>query len=202
MGYLGLQSVCRGNSAACIQDIFQLHFSEAESVADVTYGAGRFWKWDHGLNIVGLDLAPNRGAAIGADYRHIPLQDKSIDVLVYDPPFIFTRGIRAWIELRTGDYGQKPKGPKDLREHTLAVFHEARRVARKGMILKGMDPIANKPYWWLTETLMDIGACGLQPEDMLVQIGTGNPVVIDPRWKNQYHFRRVHTYYIIYKWED
>jgi hypothetical protein len=72
------------------------------------------------------------------------------------------------------------------------------------MILKGMDPIANGPYWWLAETMQDIreGPLQLTPADLLIQTNPSNPKLNDPRWKNQFHFRRVHTYYLIYRWEE
>ena len=219
-GYLGLESVRHGNSAACIEDIFRIHFRDAKVVADVTWGKGRFWEWPnqaiHGRIdppvVISLDADPRGGAKVVADYRFVPLKDKSVDVLVFDPPFIFTPGIKRIIGIKRfflgseeavryneDDRVQRPKNPAELMGHTMSVMREARRVARQGVILKGQDLIVDKPYWWSFATMANIQAWwGMMPEDMLIQVSP-EARLNDPRWKHQYHFRRRHAIYLIYK---
>ena len=211
MAYEGIESVRHGNSAACIEDVFRVHFRDAEVVADVTWGKGRFWKWPNVVppaTIIGLDADPRGGAQAVADYRSVPLKDQSVDVLVFDPPFIFTPGIRRivgakrfflgseeGVRFNEDDRVQRAKNPNELMLHTISVAAEARRVARQGMILKGQELIVDKPFWWVHHVMSYIG----EPEDMLIQISPA-PRLNDPRWKNQYHFRRRHAIYLVYKW--
>lgn len=228
MSYLGLQSIRRGNSAECIEDIFRLHFPTAKTVLDATWGLGRFWKWDHSLDVVGVDI-DSETARVRADYRHLPFQPKTFDVLCFDPPFIFTPGLRRIIgtkrfflgaELRASDFTdesarsrkiaasthelQKPKNPNDLLSHTRRIFRQAERLTKQGLILKGQDLIVHSgagPDWWSYNVMRMAEKMGLgMPADILIQFSK-SARLNDPRWKNQYHFRRVHCYYIIYKWE-
>ena len=216
MTYLGLESVRHGNSAACIEDIFRVHFPTAEVVADVTWGRGRFWKRPIKLSdnapdiqVIGLDTDTRGGADIRADYRFVPLKHQTEDVLVLDPPIIFTPGIQRivgakrfflgseeGVRFNEDDRVQRPKHPGDLILHTLVVAREARRVARQGMILKGQELIlSGRPLWWVHHVMSCIG----EPEDMLIQVSPA-PRLNDPKWKRQFHFRRRHAIYLVYKW--
>ena len=216
-GYLGLESVRHGNSGACIQDIFDIHFADARSVADVTFGKGRFWRWPDQTrwtpDVISLDADIRGGASIRADYRFVPLKDQSVDVLIFDPPFIFTPGIRRivgakrfflgseeGVRFNEDDRVQRPKNAAELMTHTAHVFTEARRIARQGIILKGQDLIVDRPHWWSFSVMLScLSRYGIMPEDMLIQVSPAARLN-DPRWKKQYHFRRRHALYLIYKW--
>src|SRR3990167_10125541 len=138
MSYLGLETIRRGTSADCIRDIFTLHFPTAKKVLDATYGSGRFWSWDHHLDIVGVDCDPPVPCTVKADYRKLPFADSSCDVLVFDPPFIFSRGIQRVIGTQRFFRGaehvvpeertyanmpiQKAKNPQELLNHYQSLF--------------------------------------------------------------------------------
>lgn len=217
MAYLGLETIRRGNSAACIQDIFQLHFPDVKSVVDVTYGKGRFWDWNHTLNITGCDIDPQSPATIQADYRQLPFETNSFDVLVFDPPFIFTTGINRIIGTKRFFTGAeatvaaervasnspltKPKNPTDLIEHTRRVIEHAKEIARVGLVIKGQDLIVNKADWWSYNTMKAAEELGIGlPTDRLIQHSPAHRMR-DPRWKNQHHFRRADCIYLIWRWK-
>lgn len=228
MAYLGLETIRRGKTSQCVQDIFTIHFPNAHDVLDVTYGKGRFWDWDHQLAVTGCDIDPQSPAVTHCDYRELPFDPQQFDVLCFDPPFIFTPGINRIIgtkrfflgaESRKADFDgadgngarqvkyeaashelTKPKNPADLLDHTRQVIVQARTIARQGLIIKGQDLIVNKADWWSYNTMrvaVDEGI-GL-PADMLIQHSPAHRMA-DPRWKNQYHFRRAHCLYLIWKW--
>lgn len=217
MAYLGLETIRRGNTAACLQDIFRIHFPQARNVLDATFGKGRFWNWDHNLQIIGTDIdAPTDDPrCIRANYMDLPFQNGSFDVLCFDPPFIFTRGLRAVIGTKrffmgaeaTAYEGRRwskdqltmPRNPIDLLAHYRRVF-EQRGIATQGLILKGQDLITSKPDWWSFNVFNLAKEMGLgEPADILLQHSPASRMR-DPRWKNQYHFRRAHCTYLIYKW--
>jgi hypothetical protein len=215
MAYLGLESIRRGNTSACIQDIFTLHFKNAKTVLDCTYGAGRFWNWNHSLAVTGVDIDPPGPVSVVADYRSLPFPAGSFDVMCFDPPFIFSKGLRRVIGTKRFFMGaeaaapsdrthsatslQLPKNPVDLLQHYRRIFEQC-GIARHGLILKGQDLIVNKPDWWCFNVMDMADNMGLgMPADILIQQSPA-PRMRDPRWKNQYHFRRAHCYYIIYKW--
>jgi hypothetical protein len=164
--------------------------------------------WLYPPDVVGLDIESTFGTQIKSDYRHVPLKDKSVDVAVFDPPFIFTRGVQRISGTKRGFLGSEgvmeqafPHNAEELRSHTHQAFREGRRIARCGMILKGMDLITGQhPNWWTYQTMADtLWGDDMQPEDMLIQVSLAARLK-DPRWKNQLHFRRRHVIYLIYKW--
>lgn len=216
MPYLGLETIRRGKSSQCVQDIFSLHFPRAGSVLDTTWGKGRFWDWQHNLDVVGCDVDTQSGAKINCDYRSLPFTEKSFDVLVFDPPFIFTPGINRIIGTKRFFTGGEPVGPEqrtwskqliakptnpaDLLAHTQRIIEQAVKISRQGLVIKGQDLIVNKADWWSYNTMKiaeDVGI-GL-PADLLIQHSPSYRMR-DPRWKNQYHFRRSHCLYLIWKW--
>lgn len=216
MPYLGLQTIRRANTARCVEDIFTLHFPAAQTVLDCTYGAGRFWKWEHNLKVTGVDIDPPVPVTLQADYRTLPFKAGSFDVMCFDPPFIFSKGIRrvtgtnrffkaaedARPEARSHANHQLnlPRNPSDLLDHCRAIFNQ-RTLAKQGLIIKGQDLIVQKADWW-SYNVMKLGeelGLGL-PTDLLIQHSPAARL-IDPRWKNQRHFRRAHCIYLIYKWD-
>ena len=219
-GYLGITSVVQGNSAACIEPIFRIHFQTAETVLDLTWGKGRFWKWEHNRRIIGCDVDTRGGAQIISNYRAVPFKDQSVDVAVYDPPFIFSPGLRGIVGAKRFFLGspeanterfyagpkavnrvQAPRNAKDLEAHTIVAMAEMRRVARLGMILKGQNLITDQhPNWWTYQIIHAGLSLGIGwPEDELLQISPA-PRIHDQRWTRQLHFRRVECHYVIWRW--
>lgn len=230
MAYLGLETIRRGSTAQCVQDIFTLHFPTATRVLDATYGAGRFWKWPtqatlgHELRITGVDIdppppalehPPNGGLFhLSNQELHTQFQPGQFDVLCYDPPFIFSKGLRRVIGTKRFFMGAEaalpeerqhsnqqihmPRNPTDLLAQYRRIF-EQRALATQGLILKGQDLIVSKPDWWSFHVYNLAKEMGLgEPADILIQHSPAARMR-DPRWKNQYYFRRAHCYYIIYK---
>ena len=224
VAYLGLETIRRGNTAQCVRDIFTLHFPNAKTVLDLNYGAGRFWKWDHNLTITGVDIDPPppalehppNGGLFRLDNRLADqhFQPGAFDVLCYDPPFIFSKGLRRVIGTKRFFMGAEaaqpaerthantqlhmPRSPADLLDNYRRVF-EQRTLATQGLILKGQDLIVNKPDWWSFHVYNLALEMGLgEPADILIQHSPASRMR-DPRWKNQYNFRRAHCFYIIYK---
>lgn len=210
MPYIGLQSVRLGSTAECIKDCFTIIYPDAYTVLDTTYGTGRFWKWAHQLQITGLDVVPTAPHILEADYRHIPEHLGSFDVICWDPMFIFSPGISRIMGTRrffdsekadTHDVLAKPRNPADLLEHARLIFRQAKERARVGLLVKGQDLVVQQSDWWL-RNLMNIGeqeGAGL-PYDILIQVSRSHRLA-DKRWKNQYHFRRAHAFYVCYRWD-
>ena len=216
MAYRGLETIRRGNTAACVKDIFEIHFQDAKSVLDVTYGKGRFWNWPNDLDIIGMDIDPPGPVDIIGDYRQIPLKAGSVDVLTFDPMFLFSRGIRAvngskrhFMGAEAANYEGRtwskqdivrPRNPKDLLEHYRRIF-EQRDIAKQGIILKGQDLVTStRRDWWSFHVYNLALEMGMgEPTDILVQHSPASRMR-DPRWKNQYFLRAAHCTYFVYKY--
>lgn len=208
MTYLGLESIRRGNTAQCVKDIFTLHFPNALTVLDATYGKGRFWNWDHNLQVTGVDIAPQDNHIVKADYRQLPFTEAAFHVICFDPMFIFTPGIGRvmgtkrffkWSPDANEQMLARPRNPADLLEHYRRIF-EQRHLATQGLIVKGQDLIVNRPDWWSFHVYNLALEMGMgEPADILIQHSPAARMK-DPRWNNQRNFRRAHCFYIIYKW--
>ena len=218
MAYLGLETIRRGNSAACIKDIFAIHFPQAHTVLDCTYGAGRFWKWDHTLTVTGVDIDPPGPVSLVADYRQLPFSHGQFDVMVFDPPFLFgqSKGLRRVIGTRRFFAGaeaagiedrinskihiQLPKNPVDLIENHYRRIFEQVGIAKQGLICKGQNLIVGaKPDFWLINMINLAREMGLgDPADYLIQMSSASRMV-DPRWQHQHHFRRRDAWYVVWK---
>lgn len=211
MAYLGIQSVHLGKTSECIEKCFQVVFPDAYIIVDATYGKGRFWDWKHSLEVHGVDIAPRHEDVLQADYRSLPFATGACDVLCWDPVFIFTPGIRRtmgttrlFTNNETGESARlldKPRNPADLLLHAQRIFEQAKVMSRIGLLIKGQDLVVNQSDWWL-HNLMSLGEkCGVGlPYDILIQVSPSHRM-IDKRWKNQYHFRRAHAFYVCYRWD-
>lgn len=127
----------KSESWPVLRDIFALRFPEAETVLDLTYGLGTFWKWDYPFKLHKNDWVTE------ADTSHdfIDYPAARYDVVVFDPPFSAigppSDGKGDW----SARYGasRAQGGPQNIKEvvaYTLAGIESAMRIARCGVILK------------------------------------------------------------------
>ena len=82
-------------NAELVRDVFALHVPDraAVTVMDVTYGAGVWWRIVGEPDIRhGLRTHNPRHYDDGVDFRALPEDDASIDVIAYDPPYVATGG--------------------------------------------------------------------------------------------------------------
>ncbi len=222
MGYANISSVCHGTTAQAVANIFDLHFPGTPTIADLTWGRGRFWTKLPAVapNVIGFDIDTRGGSQIRSAYQHVPLRDQSVDVAVFDPPFIFSPGLRGIVGAKRFFLGSPegvkerfyegprsdkriiaPRNKDDLLDQTIRTMVEMKRIARLGMILKGQNLITDQhPNWWTYDVMKYAELLfHIRPEDELIQISPAARLV-DPRWNTQYHFRRAHCYYLVYKW--
>lgn len=73
-----------GLNAPVFEQILSLHLQPGDTVADVTWGKGAFWKSidPSRYNVLATDIQT------GVDCRDLPYEDESIDALVLDPPYM------------------------------------------------------------------------------------------------------------------
>lgn len=77
-----------GTNADLLPDIMAMYAKDGDVVADVTYGKGVFWR---NVDIEKYDFRPT-DLMDGVDFKNLPHEDGSIDLLVLDPPYMHGGG--------------------------------------------------------------------------------------------------------------
>ena len=189
-------------SAPVVEAIFKLHFPQAQVVLDMTYGKGRFWKWEHPFKVVGVDIDPKDERALRGDSRHTGILPGKIDVCVIDPPFMHA-GLRTTVH---GDYNDASEGESnqqgnlgsqtDVLDLYTALLTEAHRLGA-AVLVKCKDTIqAGKLVLASHNIAAALNTVGYDVIDKAVMIPTG-PLVTDPKWGAQQHFRRRESYFFV-----
>lgn len=74
-------SAVTGTNADLLAQAARLWIAPGDRIADVTFGNGHFWRKLPDLAVEGTDLVT------GTDCRALPYEDKSFDVVAFDPPY-------------------------------------------------------------------------------------------------------------------
>lgn len=197
-------SVVNGTNADLIAEVARLYIRDGAEVADVTWGRGAFWTKanDGRFKVQGSDVAEHiaTDGIVQADFRSLPYEDESFDVVVLDPPYIHNPG-RHVTDSRYNNAGTtKGMYHSDIRELYRAGMQEAMRVLRPGgyLFVKGKDEIeSGKQQWSQTELLLDAQAMGLYGKDSFVLIPASRTSM--RRWNTQKHARKVHSFLWVFE---
>lgn len=180
--------------------VAQLWIHDADLVVDVTYGKGNFWTKYRPANLVAHDLDPEKGD--GVDFRHLPELDNTVDVVVFDPPYIAQGGRdTSTVPDMLDRYGlhDVPKTSDDVHALITAGMTEAHRVLRpKGRLLvKCMNYINGGKYiashHHVVSVAIELGM--VQVDEFIHHSGLGP----QPIRENQYHARNAHSFLCVFQ---
>jgi hypothetical protein len=189
-----VETVIHGTNAKLIHAVCRLHLRPADTIADLTYGKGTFWKAvGDGIRVrvTGSDLVTCPKSP--HDFRALPYADKSFDVVVFDPPYIQTGNATHRYTERYG-FAQVPKlTMADVVQLYADGMAEARRVARKMLWVKCKDGMESGRQCWLHLDVHTIAMrLGLTARDLFILAPRGGTTL--NRWDSQHHARKVHSY--------
>ncbi|MBM4018018.1 MAG: site-specific DNA-methyltransferase [Planctomycetes bacterium] len=197
-----------GGNADLFPKILELHVPEGAVVADVTYGAGVFWR-----NVpAGRYVLRATDISMGVDCRRLPYPDVSIDCVVLDPPYmegLFRRDIgnlagsgthAAFREkYSNGEPTQGgPKWHKAVVDLYFRACREAHRVLNRAgvLIVKCQDEVsANRQNLTHVEIINYCEELGFYAKDLFVVVRPNRPGV--SRIKRQVHARKNHSYFLV-----
>lgn len=179
-------------------------------VVDVTYGRGKFWTKVRPAHLTGHDLILD-----GVDFRQLPEADATVDVVVFDPPYISPGGREtSTLDGRNGNGGDfndryglhfTPKSPDELASLIADGIREAHRVLRpKGrLMVKCMDYV-NSGGLFLGRHHVVNTALGLgmrQVDEFIHHSGTGPQPTENPDGspRRQIHSRRAHSFLCVFQ---
>ena len=204
-----------GDNATVFRDILKLFVPEGSTIADVTWGKGAFWKCipDGRYKVLATDIQT------GTDCRDLPYDDKSIDALILDPPYmegLFRRktdhmagnGSHAAFrshysdgkasEERTG----APKYHDAVVDLYLKAGLEAKRVLRNYgiFIVKCQDEVSANTQRLTHVELINAWAEDFYCKDLFVVVRPNRPGIV--RLLVQEHARKNHSYFLVFVKRD
>ena len=192
-----------GDNSEVFSDIVGLYLKEGQTIADPTYGKGRFWTKIDKTKYNGLysDLKVGLDCKGGIDCRNLPYEKDSIDALVIDIPYRAHHKGRAIKGFDEG-YNLDNSGlylNSDVLNLYEGGMREAYRVLKlKGfLILKCQDMIESSKQHWNHITLYQKALeIGFSAEDLLVVVNNKKLLVTS---YTQVHARKNHSYFWVFK---
>lgn len=180
-----------GGNAGLLPDVFSLYVKERDVVADVTYGKGVFWqKIDKGkYTVLVSDILT------GTDFRNLPYNDRSVDCLILDPPYMHGgKTIKESINDRYRNDNESHEAV--IRLYTAGILEAARVLKKKGMIfVKCQDEIeSGKQHLSHVELVTILEILGFLIVDLFVLVQASEPAL---QVREQKHARKNHSYLLI-----
>ena len=204
-----------GDNSGLFPEILKLHVPVGSIIADVTFGRGVFWKnvRKGDYTLLASDLKT------GTDWRDLPHEDKSIDALVFDPPYmegLYRKSSKALAgagshrafqsAYSNGSVHSPDKARKyhdAVLEAYLSVLPETWRVLKDEgkFIVKCQDEVsANRQKLTHVELVWAYEKAGFYCKDIFVVMRTNAPAV--SRLKEQVHARKAHSYFLVFERQD
>lgn len=189
-----LNSVADSNEEAFAR-LIRLYAREGQTIADVTFGRGVFWKRVPQMlyDVKASDLMD------GIDFRALPYTEASIDVVVLDPPYRYTPA-KNQAHVTDAQYQLQASAPtrtQGVIELYLDGMREAHRVLKQGgfLFIKCQDTVQDGKQLWSHVDLINAAAgLGYAVRDLLVVTNDAAPAT---RWSFQRHLRKHHSYFLV-----
>ncbi|MCB1256587.1 MAG: hypothetical protein KDB26_05740 [Microthrixaceae bacterium] len=197
-------SIVQGNNSDLIAEAARLYIPSGSVVRDVTWGKGAFWRGvdTSSITLVGSDIAPHIAVdgVIQADFRDLPDDDETADVVVLDPPYVHNPGKHMTDARYNNAATTTGMSHSDIRQLYRCGMAEAMRILRPGgrLLVKGKDEIeSGRQCWSQTELLLDAVSLGLYGKDSFVLFPTSRTAM--GRWAKQLHARKVHSFLWVFE---
>lgn len=198
-----------GGNSELFPQILDLYVPPGATIADVTYGGGVFWREVP----AGKYYVQATDIADGTDCRHLPYEDRSIDCVVLDPPYMegfyrrngTQKAGSGTHQAFANFYSNGDEHPSDQKWHkaVLSLYFEAGREAHRVLrpngvfIVKCQDEVsANRQWLTHVELINEFARTGFYAKDLFVVVRENRPVV--SRLKKQVHARKNHSYFLIF----
>jgi hypothetical protein len=187
-----------------LAEVARLWLNPADLVLDVTYGRGLFWTDYRPARLIAHDLY----TVDGIDFRRLPEGDSSIDVVVFDPPYVSPGGrATSTIHEFNDRYGIDlvPRTVKETQELIAAGMKEATRVLVPGgrLLVKCADYISSGRFVQGRHHVVSTArTLGLEQVDEFVHHSGSGPQPKknrDGTPRRQVHSRRAHSYLCVFQ---
>lgn len=187
-----------------LRNILLLHGNGHDIELDPTFSKGNFYK--HGLKApkYKFDIKPQIEGCLAANAENLPqIDDNSINVMIFDPPFLATKGksldIKNESNKITKRFGVYPT-EKELHNFYIKALVEFYRILKPNgiLIFKCQDKVSSSiQYFSHTFIQNQAEQIGFYAKDLFILLAK-NRIVADWQLKNQQHARKFHSYYWIF----
>ena len=187
-----------------IRDILNLHVPEHKIDCDPTYSKGIFYtNTSIETPRYKFDILPYNDTVIYTDCRNLPLDNCSLNCIMFDPPFLATTGKslkeenRNIINKRFGVYSNE----KELHQFYIDSMKEFYRILKdKGiLIFKCQDKVSSgKQYMSHVFIMNEAVKLGFYPKDLFILLAKSR-IVADWQLKNQKNARKFHSYFWVFQ---
>ena len=188
-----------------IRSILQLHVPAQHIDCDMTYSKGMFYK---GTGVTEptykFDIVVQFDDVVKADCRALPLEDSSMSCVMYDPPFLATKGpslqqenANNRINKRFGVYSSE----KELHTFYRDSLKEAYRILQTNgiLIVKCQDKVSSaKQYMSHVFIINEAEKLGFYTKDLFILLAKQR-LVADWQVRNQRNARKYHSYFIVFQ---
>lgn len=184
-----------GDNSDLFPLVLELYANEGDSIADVTYGRGVFWKKVdlERYSVFFSDL--DAEGAIKADFTSLPYPNQNMDMLILDPPYMHSgEGIKESINKC---YKNRNASHFDvIRRYTRGILEASRVLVKKGkLVLKVQDEIeSGRQCLSHVELINILELLGFRILDLFVLVQKTIPCM-----RNAYQLtaRKNHSYFIV-----
>lgn len=190
------------NNTQILQAILSLYVSDMRFDCDITYGNGAFYR-EIAEPRLKYDIDPQVAGVVAASSDNLPLAEKSISSIVFDPPFLtYVRAGREGngnmaMSKRYAGYWRYD----ELSAHYIATLRECSRVLKTGgvMVFKCQDIIHNhKMHCTHASVITWASQFRLTLEDLFV-LSAKNRMPSPNRAGTQKHARIFHSYFLVFR---
>lgn len=191
-----IKTAYSGNNSDLFPYVLEMYAKEGDTIYDVTYGKGIFWKKSNmnKYNFIASDLIN------GIDFTDLPYEDDSGDILVLDPPYMHGG---STVKKSINDcYHNKIFGHNSvIRLYTGGILEAARVLKKKGLIwIKTQDEIESGKQRMTHCELIDLlTILGFELIDMFVLVNEGVPTM---RVDYQKTARKNHSYLLVARFKS
>lgn len=195
------------NQGEILQNILKLYVPSGQIDCDCTYSKGNFYK-ETGVPqpLYKFDINPQVSECQWGDSRQLPFEDSSLNCVVFDPPFLATKGpslkansnpLNNQLANRFGVYPTERELFQFYNDSLSSIY----RVLKPHgiLIFKCQDKISSgKQILSHVRIINEAERLGFVMQDLFVLLAKSR-LVADWQRQNQKHARKYHSYFIVFE---
>jgi len=192
------------NQEEIIENIIKLHVPQGFIDCDCTYSKGNFYKSGKIKEPqYKFDKFPQTEDTIQSCATNLPLEDNSINCLMFDPPFLATKGKSLTIENDSNIINRRFgvfNSEKELHKFYVEAMKEFYRVLNDEgvLIFKCQDKVSSgKQYMSHVFIINQAEKLGFYTKDLFILQAKAR--LISGKVKKQQHARKFHSYFIVFE---